>query len=86
MLNTKNDVSLVQGDLYNVDDWSDKWQIKFNYLKRSHMYLGKDQPVVTYYMNNNGEPTPLRLKTLLRVLIDHKLKFVPHIQAMVKKS
>ena len=44
--------AVVKLDLHNVADWSDKWQIKFNYLKCNHMHLGKDQPVVTYYMNN----------------------------------
>ena len=89
VVNTVNDANLVQGDLHNVDNWSDKWQIKFNYLKCNHMPLGKDQPVVTYYMNNNGEPTEIKKTTEqkdLGVLIDKKLKCVPQIQAIVKKT
>ena len=58
--NTVNDANLVQGDLHNMDDWSDKWQIKFNYLKYNRMHLGKDQTVVTYHMNNNDEPIEIK--------------------------
>ena len=89
VFNTVNDANLAQGDLHNVDDWSDKWQIKFNYLKCSHMHLGKDQPVVTYYMNNNGGRTEIKNVTEqkdLGVLIDNNLTFVPHMQAKIKKA
>ena len=53
------------------------------------MHLGKDQPVITFYMNNNGEPTEIKEVTEHKdfgVLIDNKLKFVPHIQAITKKA
>ena len=61
----------------------DDCQIKVNYLKCNHMHLGKDLPVVTYYMNTNGEPAEIKNITEqkdLGVLIDNKLKCVPHIQ------
>ena len=56
------------------------WKIKFNHLNCNHMHLGKDQPVVTYYTNNNGETTEIKNVTEQKdvgILIDNKLKFVP---------
>ena len=81
---------MVQRDLNNIDDCSDKWDLRFNYQKCNHMHLGNEHYVATYmyYMNNNGKLKEISMVTEqkdLGVLIDDKLKFVPHIQAMVKK-
>ena len=53
------------------------------------MHLDSDQYVATYHMNNNGELTVIYKvseQKPLGVLIDNKLKFLPHSQAMVKKA
>ena len=76
-------------DLDNINDWSDKWAFRFNYQKCNHMHLGNENYVATYYMNNNGELKEINKVTEQKdfgVLIDDKLKIVPHIQAMVKKA
>ena len=88
MVNTANDASIVQQDLTRVDKWSDVWQIKFNYKKCNHMHLGKHQNFSKYFMSVNGEQTEINQvpeQKDLGVIIDDKLKFVPHIQAMVKR-
>ena len=52
--------SIVQQDLSRVDNWSDNWQINFNYKKCNHMHLGRDQPFSSYYMIVNGEPNQMK--------------------------
>ena len=53
------------------------------------MHLGIEHYVATYFINNKGELTEINNVTEQKyfgVLIDDKLKFVPHIQATVKKT
>ena len=89
VVNTANDASIVQQDLTRVDKWSDVWQIKFNYNKCNHMHLGKHRNFSKYFMSVNGEQTEINQvpeQKDLGVIIDDKLNFKPHIQAMVKKA
>ena len=88
VVNTANETSIVQQDLSRVGNWSEVWQIKFNYKKCNHMHLGKGQIFSKYFMSVNGEHTDINQVSEqkdLGVIIDDKLKFVPHIQAMAKK-
>ena len=89
VVNTARDTTVVQNDLGSLDNWSEIWQINFNYDKCTHMHLGKDQKFSMYSMRQNGAPVIINQVTEqkdLGVTIDNKLKFVPHIQAMVKKA
>ena len=88
-MNTARDATVVQNDPDSLDNWSGIWQINFNYDKCTHMHLGKDQEFSTYSMRQNGAPVIVNQFTEqkdLGVTIDNKLKFVSHIQAMVKKA
>ena len=88
VVNTVDDTKTVQDDLSRIENWSDIWQIRFNYNKCNHMHLGKEQQFSTYFMSQNGEQTKINHVSEqkdLGVIIDNKLKFIPHIQAMVKK-
>ena len=38
VVNSENDANVVQRDLNNIDDWSDKWDLRFNYQKCNHMH------------------------------------------------
>ena len=87
VVNTVDDAKTVQDDLSRIDNWSDIWQIRFNYKKCNHMHLGIEQEFSTYFMTQNGEPTKIKQVSEqkdLGVIIDNKLKFIPHIQVMVK--
>ena len=82
VVNTARDATVVQNDLGSLDNWSEIWQINFNYDKCTHMQLGKDQEFSMYSMRQNGAPVIINQHTeqkYLRVTIDNKLKFVPHI-------
>ena len=57
--------------------------------KCNHMHLGKEQQLSTYFMSQNGEPTKINQvseQKHLGGIIDNKQKFIPHIQAMVKRQ
>ena len=89
IVNTQAEANIVQQDLSRADNWSGIWQINFNYKKCNNMHLGRDQPFSSYYMTVNGEPDQIKKveeQKDLGVIIDNKLKFVPHIQAMVNKA
>ena len=90
VVNTVDDAKTVQDDHSRIDNWSDIWQIRFDYKKCNHMHLGKEQQLSTYFMTTqNWEPTKINQVSEqkdLGVIIDNTLKFIPHIQAMVKKA
>ena len=90
VVNAVDDAKTVQDDLPRIDNWSDIWQIRFNFKKCNHMHLGKEQQFSTYFMAQNGEPTKINQESDQKdpgVIIDNKLKFIPNIQAMpVKKA
>ena len=89
VINIKQDGNLLPGDLYEVDDWSDKCQIKSNYKKCNNIYVSREEPTYTYYMNQNGVLNKTDKVTEQKdfgILIDRKLKFVPHIHAKVEKK
>ena len=88
-VDTARDATVFQDDLGSLDNWSEIGQKKFNYDKCSHVHLGKDQELSTYTMRQNGVPIKINQVTEqndLGFTIDSKLKFVPHIQAMVIKA
>ena len=55
VVNRENDANVVQRDLNNIDNVSDKWDLRFNYRKCNHMHLGNENYVATYYMNKNED-------------------------------
>ena len=42
VVNTVNDANVVQEVLSKIDNFSDIWQLRFNYKKCNHRQLGKD--------------------------------------------
>ena len=89
IVNTQEESNIVQQALSRVGNSSGIWQINFNYKKCNHMHLGRDQPFSSYYMIVNGKPDQIKNveeQKDLEVIIDNKLKFVPHIQAVVNKA
>ena len=72
-----------------VHNWSEVWQIKFNYRKCNHVHLGKGQIFSKYSMSVNGEQTEINQVSEqkdLGVILDDKLKFVPDIQAHTNRA
>ena len=76
VLNTVRDASVVQNDFGSLDNWSEIWQINFNYDKCTHMHLGKDQEFSIYSMRQNGAPVIINQVTEqedLEVTIDNSI-------------
>ena len=87
--NTVDDAKTVQDDLSRIDNWSDIWQIRFNYKKCNHMHLGKEQEFSTYFMTQNGEPTKINQiseQKDLGVIIDKKTKIYTTYSSYGKKG
>ena len=83
------DSSRLQADLDQVQEWSDKWQLRFNSSKCKVMHLGHNNIKAVYNMNNEGSKVVLESSTVekdLGVLVDDKLKFVSHVGHAVAKS
>ena len=48
-----DDSNTIQMDLYELDNWSSSWQMKFNIQKRKVLHLGKETPRNFYLMFDN---------------------------------
>jgi hypothetical protein len=75
--------------LRRLQEWSERWQLKFNSTKCKVMHLGKRNKMHKYLMMENKT-----LKTLEEtveekdsgVWTDDQLKFVKHIEKAASKS
>ncbi|MES9884550.1 MAG: reverse transcriptase family protein [Sedimenticola sp.] len=88
-VNTVQEAANLQNDINNLQKWSEKWQLKFNGAKCKHMHLGKDQEFSKYNMKIGDEEKIIQEvneEKDLGVVMDKNLKFVAHIQTVVKKA
>ena len=79
----------LQADLDRVQEWSDKWQLRFNSSKCKVIHLGYNNSKAVYSMNCNGSKVVLESSAEekdLGVWIDDKLKFASHVGHVVAKS
>ena len=79
----------LQADLDRVQEWSDKWQLRFNSSKCKVMHLGHNNSKALYSMNCNGSKVVLESSAEekdLGVWIDDKLNFASHVGHVVAKS
>ena len=86
---TAEDSKELQADLNRIQQWSDKWQLKFNSTKCKVIHLGHDNSKATYTMVNDRTAVPLEHSTEekdLGVWIDDKLKFAGHVGHIVAKG
>ena len=82
---------ILQRDLYNLMDWADKWQLRFNADKCHVVHLGFNNNHYTYYMRKHDEDNFVELLTSevekdLGVQVDDKLSFTKHVQCQVNKA
>ena len=79
----------LQTDLNCIQQWYDKWQLKFNSTKCKVIHLGHDNSKATYTMINDRVVLPLEHSTEekdLGVWTDDKLKFAGHMGHIVAKG
>ncbi len=86
---TQSDKDSIQDDLQKLQDWSVKWDLRFNEQKCKSLYLGKNNAKKTYMMGSIQNPVLLE-ETLaekdLGITIDNELSFAKHIMQAVKKA
>ncbi len=86
---TQSDSDSIQADLQKLQDWSMKWDLRFNEQKCKSLYLGKNNAKNTYKMGSLENPVLLE-ETLaekdLGITIDNELSFTKHIMQTVKKA
>ena len=84
------DIEILQKDLDNVKEWSDKWLLKLNVDKCKVVSYGKDiKNDSIYYINSNTDQQKLEKLEIIKdlgVIFDSKLKFDIHINEKVKKA
>ena len=83
------DSKKLQDDLNRIQQWSDKWQLRFNSTKCKVIHLGHDNSKVTYTMTNDSVEVPLEHSIEekdLGVWTDNKLKFSGHVSHIVAKG
>ena len=91
IIQSQADTNILQKDLNNLVDWSDKWQLRFNADKCKILHLGRTNPQSHYKMrlNNSKEEVTLessKMEKDLGVMVDHELKFSKHIEIQVNKA
>ncbi len=86
---TQSDSDSIQADLQKLQDWSVKWDLRFNEQKCKSLYLGKNNAKNSYKMGTIENPVLLE-ETLaekdLGITIDNELSFKTHIMQAVKKA
>ena len=83
-VNNIEEKDTLQEDIRSLNDWSNKWQLKFNKSKCKHLHLGRDTEF-TYEMDGDTITTTTEEKDL-GVLMDNQLKFQAHIGTQIKKA
>ena len=84
-IRTMEDNDILQQDLDNLVEWSNKWQLGFNETKCKSLHLGSSNQRLTYQMNSPIlEDT--RNERDLGVYIDKELKFHDHVSKAVAKA
>ena len=86
----KNDQGILQDDLNTLEQWSNKWLLKFHPSKCKHMTIGNNNiGEIKYSMTLNNSTHPLdtiKKQNDLGVIIDTKLSFDDHINQAVNKD
>ena len=88
-ISDNSDSSTLQADLNCLQDWSEKWLIRFHPQKCKSMELGKSIEVTDYIMRSSSGPVTLDRvgsERDLGVILDPSLKFRDDIGARVNKA
>ena len=87
--NTQEQCQQLQTDLNTLQDWADKWQLRFNAKKCKIMHLGNKNNEETYLMKDNLTEVDLEKTECekdLGVHVDPSLKFSKHCEKATNKA
>ena len=85
----ENDTLSLQDDLYNLHNWSNKWQLNFNIGKCKLLHIGKKNTEEIYVMHQNNilkSIDSVIVQPDLGILMDKSLDFSDHIFSIVLKA
>ena len=83
----EDDKEILQDDLAKLEEWSDKWLLKFHFEKCKHMKISKskNEETNTYKLLGQDIETVTQEKDI-GVIIDSELTFENHLCEKVKKA
>ena len=88
-----NDVLSLQEDLFKLQEWASKWQMKFNIKKCKTLRISKriKNKINHIYVMKSATSDPIPLEEItsdryLGVILDNKLSFNEHIKEITKKA
>ena len=85
-IKTHIDREVLQSDLSRLEDWSRKWQLRFNADKCKVLHIGRDNEHYEYYMDRDTKIGVTKNKRHLGVQIDPDLKFNQHVETVTSKA
>ena len=80
-----DNTSNLQSDLKALEDWSQKWQLKFNAEKCKVIHYGSNNPKTGYTLNGTSLECSLAEKDL-GIIFDNKLNFSEHVGKVTAKA
>ncbi len=84
-----DDCKQLQEDLTNLQQWSNKWQLRFNAAKCKVMHIGYHNSKHIYELSDSRTSIPLAETVIekdLGVKVDNQLTFSDHIQQAASKA
>ncbi len=88
-VNEKEDQLILQDNLHKLEEWAERWQMRFHPQKCTVMHIGKDIEEFQYTMKTDGQNVNLKYTTEekdLGVLTDNLLQFEQHCETAVNKA
>ena len=79
----------IQDDLLKLQSWSEKWQLGFNVSKCKVLHIGKQNPVISYSMKNDGVVQDIlncEEEKDLGITFDKQLTFNSHIDKAINTA
>ena len=83
--NNTNNCNILQQDLFNLAQWSNKWLLPFNVDKCKVVHYGRTNPITEYLMANNILSTANSIKDL-GITFQGNLKFDEHISSITSTA
>ena len=84
-IRSDSDMLRLRHDIYNLTEWSDKWQLQFNIGKCKSLHLGHNNKRDDYFMRV-GILEKVEVEKDLGVHVDEKLSFKQHIEYEISKA
>ena len=82
----KSEKKIKPNELNELEEWSDRWLLRFHPDKCKHMHVGKQTETIHKYSLNNKELETIEEEKDIGVTVDNKLTFESHLNLKVNKA